>query len=1196
MYLKKLELQGFKSFADKVTLNFEKGVTAIVGPNGSGKSNISDAIRLVLGEQSIKSLRGSKLEDVIFAGSENRKPLGFCEINLTFDNSDGYLPFDYTEVVITRKIFRSGESEFFINKTPCRLKDIYELFLDTGVGKEGYSIIGQGRIDEVLSARPEDRRQIFEEAIGISKYRYKKEEAERKLTAANDNLLRLNDIVVELEKQLTTLEAQKSKAEEFLKLHKEKRKADISLYIQLAKRSMNQYDALKGKYENLKNQLDVKKIHKINQEENLLYKEKEIHDLKQQLGSKKEEYHNKLREIEIVSGKRELIIEKLRNLEETTELYREELEKAAKRERVLKEELKRTESNVALLHANKEELEEKLRQFQEEYVSLQKKQKNEIEEVEKAKEDIIEILNSIADVKGKLSLNNSLKEEAISRQQNLKKHIEEIQNRIEILDKEKNKIVEELQILQKELDKKNQQRSTKQQALQKIDNELILREDTLKVIKEEIERKRSRLSILEEMDKNYEGYSGTVRNLLKLSENIPSFKENIIGVVGELLEVENTYSTAIEVALGSSIQNIVIKSSEGVAEIIARLKQKDLGRATFLPLDLIRGRGLSQQESNILTEKGVIGVASKLIKYNDNLKEIFNFLLGRVIIVDTIENAVRLSKKYNQAYKIVTLEGEVINPGGAITGGSLKPKLQSIFKRKEEITKLKKEIDSLKNQQEILVEEIGQKINDKIHEEEQIELLNKEISDISYNITSNEQRRISLEKEIGNLLNQLENYTLEIDELKENTENYQQEIDQFLKELESLEKEKEGLDALINGFKEKNNKEEENLAILDKEITALKIEIAKIEQKLQNELHNLKDKRQEFDREKNNIGEKEKNIKEIERLKVNLSLDREKLQGEIYKLQQEVEKIQKDISFLEDNIFQKEEDLQKRKEKFSILQQEFTNINEEFHKVEMEMQRFQIEIDNIKNRLWEEYELTLDRALEEAEEGEILKLRQRADHLAKAIKGLGNVNIDAIEEYKGVKERYDFLKSQMEDIIKAKESLISVIEEANKIIKTKFKDGFEILQIQFKETFRRLFGGGNAELILTDEDNLLETGIEIKAQPPGKKLQTLSLLSGGEKALVAISLLFAMLIIKPAPFCILDEIDAALDDANVDRFAEFLKELSRDTQFIVVSHRKGTMMVADAIYGVTMQEKGVSKLLSLKLNTDDKIGGLVKHA
>lgn len=1196
MYLKKLELQGFKSFADKVTLNFEKGVTAIVGPNGSGKSNISDAIRLVLGEQSIKSLRGSKLEDVIFAGSENRKPLGFCEINLALDNSDGYLPFDYTEVVITRKIFRSGESEFFINKTPCRLKDIYELFLDTGVGKEGYSIIGQGRIDEILSARPEDRRQIFEEAIGISKYRYKKEEAEKKLIAANDNLIRLNDIVVELEKQLTTLEAQKSKAEEFLKLHNEKRNTDVSLYVQLAKNFMKQYDDLKEKYESLKNQLDVKKIQRIDQEDNLLYKDKVIHDLKQQLSSKKEEYHNKLREIEIAIGKKELIIEKLKNSEETLELYREELGKAVKREMALNEELKRIESNATVLQNNKQELEQKLEQFQEEYINLQEKQKNEMEEVEKAKEDIIEILNRIADVRGKLSLNNSLKEDSIIRQQNLKKHIEEIQNRIKTFDKEKNIIVEELQILQKKMDEKNQQRIIKQQVLQKINSELNLKEETLKVVKAEIERKKSRLSILEEMDKNYEGYSGTVRNLLKLSENIPSFNKNIIGVVGELLEVENAYSTAIEVALGSSIQNIVIKSSEGVSEIIEKLKQQNLGRATFLPIDLIHGRSLSQQESNILTEKGVIGVASKLIKYTDDLEEIFNFLLGRVIVADTIESAVRLSKKYNQVFKIVTLEGEVINPGGAITGGSLKPKIQSIFKRKEEIIKLKKEIDSLKTQQEILGKEIEQKINDKIREEEQIELLNNEIFDINYNITTNEQKRISLEKEIENLLNQSEAYTMEIDELNENIKNYQQEIDRFFKELESLENEKTRLDALINGIKEKDNKEKENLIILDKEITTLKIEIAKIEQKLQNEIHNLKDKRQEFDRGRNDIIVKERNIKEIESLKGNLSLDREKLQNEIYELQQEVKKVQKDISLLEEDILEKEEDLQRFKEKFSTLQQEFTIINEEFHKVEMGLQRFQIEIDNIKNRLWEEYELTLDRAFEEAYEGEISKLRQMADHLARAIKGLGNVNVDAIEEYKEIKERYDFLKSQMEDILKAKESLISVIEEANKIIKTKFKDGFEILQIQFRETFRRLFGGGNAELILTDEDNLLETGIEIKAQPPGKKLQTLSLLSGGEKALVAISLLFAMLIIKPTPFCILDEIDAALDDANVDRFAEFLKELSKDTQFIVVSHRKGTMMVADAIYGVTMQEKGVSKLLSLKLNTDDKIGGLVKHA
>ncbi|HHW56520.1 MAG TPA: chromosome segregation protein SMC [Clostridia bacterium] len=1196
MYLKKLEIQGFKSFADKVTLNFEKGVTAIVGPNGSGKSNISDAIRLVLGEQSIKSLRGSKLEDVIFAGSETRKPLGFCEINLTLDNSDGYLPFEYTEVVITRKIFRSGESEFFINKTPCRLKDIYELFLDTGVGKEGYSIIGQGRIEEILSAKPEDRRRIFEEAIGISKYRYKKEEAEKKLAAANDNLIRLNDIISELEKQLTILEAQKIRAEEFLKFKQEKRKADVSLYAQLAKKSMAQYDVLNEKYDTLRSQLDVKKMHKTNQEENLLYKEREIREVRQQLDGKKEEYHNRLREIEIVTGKRELMIEKLKNLEETSDLYNEELKKAESRKEILKEELKRIESDIAFLYARKRKLEETLKGYQEKYFELQKKKRQETEEVEKAKEDIIEILNKIADVKGKLSLNSSLKEEAVSRQQNLKEYLDEIQNQIEILNKDKTKTIELIKILQKDLEEKNQQKLIKQQHLQKIDNELILKESTLKTIKEEIERKKSRLSVLEEMDKNYEGYSGTVRNLLKLSENIPSFKESIIGVIGELLQVENAYSTAIEVALGSSIQNIVVKSSESVAELIEILKQKNLGRATFLPLDLIRGRGFSQQEINVLTEEGVIGVASKLIKYDNNLEEIFNFLLGRVLVIDTIENAIRISKKYNQAHKIVTLEGEVINPGGSITGGSLKPKFQSIFKRKEEIAELREELDNLKKKEKILGQEIEQKVKDRIDHQKLIQLLEKEISDINYNITSNSQIKNSLEKETKNLQNQVENYSLEIEGLKGNVINYQQEINHFLEELEILGKEKKQLETLINSFKEKNTKQEEDLSTLDREITTLKIEMAKLEEKLQNELHNLNNKRQELEREKDNIKDKESNIKEIEDLKVSLMADKEKLKNEIYKLQKEVENIQKDIAAIEDDIYQKEEDLQKQKEKFLIFEQDFNKAKEEFHKLEMEMQRYRIEIDNIKNRLWEEYELSLDRAFKEAEEGEISKLRQRSEHLGKAIKELGNVNIDAIEEYKEVKERYDFLKSQMEDIIKAKETLVSVIEEANKIIKVKFKDGFEILQIQFKETFRRLFGGGNADLILTDEDNLLETGIEIKVQPPGKKLQTLSLLSGGEKALVAISLLFAMLLMRPTPFCVLDEIDAALDDANVERFAGFLKELSKETQFIVVTHRKGTMLIANTIYGVTMEEKGVSKLLSLKLNFDDKTGGLVKHA
>ncbi|AIS52552.1 chromosome partition protein Smc [Thermoanaerobacter kivui] len=1196
MYLKKLEIQGFKSFADKVTLNFEKGVTAIVGPNGSGKSNISDAVRLVLGEQSIKSLRGSKLEDVIFAGSEKRKPLGFCEINLTLDNSDSYLPFDYTEVVVARKIFRSGESEFFINKTPCRLKDIYELFLDTGVGKEGYSIIGQGKIEEILSAKPEDRRQIFEEAVGISKFKYKKEEAEKKLAVANDNLVRLNDIIVELEKQLIPLEAQKRKAEEFLRLSKEKRKVDISLYVQLIKNLMKEYEIFSEKYEDLKAQLDDKKA-QINQgQEDLTNKEKEIIFFQRQIDDKKEQYFNKLKDLETINGKRELTKEKLKNLSETSQLHKEELEKAKKKADFLVQELKKIETNVSLLYSTKNVLNKKLKELEEKYSNLQKEQKDRFEEVERSKEEIVDVLNSIADVKGKLSLYNSLKEDVLNREENIKMHIRNAKEQIKKLEEEKSKVESDLNFLSNLLNDKSKEVTVKKEKLHEVSNTLVSFENILKAWKEEYNRKKSQLSLLEEMDKNYEGYSAAVKNLLKLSEFNNDFKENIIGVVGELLEVESIYSTAIEVALGFSVQNIVIRYSNQVGKLIEVLKQKNLGRATFLPLDLVQGKKLSKEESKILNEKGVIGVACDVIKYDSSLDDIFKFLLGRVIVVDTIENAINLSKKYNQSYKIVTLEGEVINPGGAITGGSLKPKVQSIFRRKEEINNLKREIVTLEQGIKELTEAIEKIAKDKTFIEGQIRVIEQEISDINYKINQEKQREWSLKREIENLLSQVESYNIEIKQIKENIYNYQEEISKYLKELTSLENRKEEINALIEGFKETNNENVEILQALEKEITTLKIEIARTEQKLQNEVHNLKEKQQELGREKSNIEDKEKNINDIEALKKTLLSDEEKFEIQIEELQKEIEKIQTEISQLEEELSGNNKELEVYKEKFLILQQEYSDIKEMTHNIEINMQKYQIEIDNIKTRLWEEYELTLEKALQEAEYKEISYLKERANYLSKAIKDLGNVNVEAIEEYKEVKERYDFLKSQMEDIIKARETLISVIEETNKIIKTKFKDGFELIQLQFKETFKRLFGGGHAELILTDENNLLETGIEIKAQPPGKKLQNLSLLSGGEKALVAISLLFAMILIRPTPFCILDEIDAALDDTNVERFAQFLKELSKDTQFIVVTHRKGTMMIADAIYGVTMQEKGVSKLLSLKLNKDSTTGGLVHHA
>lgn len=1189
MYLKKLELYGFKSFADKVSLNFEKGITAIVGPNGSGKSNISDAIRLVLGEQSIKSLRGSKLEDVIFAGSETRKPLGFCEINLTLDNSDGLLPFDYNEVVITRKIFRSGESEFFINKTPCRLKDVHELFLDTGIGKEGYSVIGQGKIDEILSAKPEERRLILEEAIGISKYRYKKEEAERKLVSAEENLIRLNDIVVELEKQLETLKAQKEKAEKYLFLKEQKKEADISLYAQLAKRAIKRYDEFRMQYDALVKKLEEKTREKQEEEKKFLFLEGEVGKLKRRIEEEKDRYHNLLREIEIVSGQKELLVERVKNLEENIKYYSEELEKLEKKKLLLKEELKKSGDRIFRLQEEKNGLQSKLKEMEEKQKNLHRLYREREEEIEKAKADIIEILNQMAEATSKISLNKSLKEESESKRENLISTKKALEQKLKALLLDKKESEGKLTELQKGLFKLEKAKEDLEEKLKRLEEAFKLKERLLKELGEELEKKKSRLFILEDMERNYEGYSDTVKKLFKVAD-----KRGIVGVVGELIEVEESYRQAIEVALGSNIQNVVVENSQKAAELIEILKKHNLGRLTFLPLDLVKGKKLEGEAA--LTEEGVMGIASSLVKYAPSLERVFNFLLGRTLVVDTIETAIHLARKYDQAFRIVTLDGELINIGGAITGGSLKSTNTSILSRRNEIKRLRKDIEELLDSERDIKAEVEVVASEKESVKSELKKLEEQIYINERELEATKQGKDFVEKEIQNLEEKMQDISVEIKELDEIISIYRKEIEEESLKLKALEVEKDKLEELVKGFSGQNSKNRDELSIFEKQLTELKIEIAKVGEKLQNEVNNLKEKEREFKEVLKAIKEKEVQIESMKRSIEKLQIEMEESEKALKSLTVEVEKSREYLSSLEEKLFEEEKGAQKGREKFLALQEEYTSLKEKVHHVEMNMQKFQMEIDNIKQRLWEEYNLALEEIIKEEKEEEITNLRIEVERLNEEIKNLGNVNLDSIEEFRQVKERYDFLKNQMEDIIRARESLLSVIEEASKIIKIRFQDGFEVLRAQFKETFKKLFGGGNAELVLTDEKNLLTTGIEIKAQPPGKKLQNLSLLSGGEKALVAISLLFAMLTMKPTPFCVLDEIDAALDDANVDRFAKALKELSKDTQFIVVTHRRGTMMAADAIYGVTMQEKGVSKLLSIKLNTEDRSGGLLTHA
>jgi len=1191
MYLKKLDIQGFKSFADKVSLDFKPGITAIIGPNGSGKSNISDAIRLVLGEQSIKSLRGTRLEDVIFAGSEKRKPLGFCEINLTLDNSDYVFPFDFSEVVITRKIFRSGESEFYINKTSCRLKDIYELFLDTGIGRDGYSIIGQGKIDEILSAKPEDRRQIFEEASGISKYRYKKEEAEKKLISVNDNISRLKDIIFEIENQLNPLIIQKEKAEKYLAVSKEKKELDISLYVKRIKKLTEEYEKnfveLK-KFEDIqkheKDQIDKEEIF-INNQENEINKEKSKLDLK------KEEFFKKSNEIEIYNGSLQLIDEKLKNNLNTIKLYREEVKKVENKINILVEELKKAKQNVYQISNEKNNATKKLALLVEKYESIQKSEFTRKLQVEQAKEDIVEILNNLAEIKSKINFYNSLKEEALLRQKNINDRIEKLNTEIDMLEQKSSSIYNQIEEITDQLKKISKLKSDEEKnynLLAKEKENLVLVLDNKKRIYNE---KKSRLYALEEMDKNYEGYNSSVKNLLKYTKDNKSVQDNIIGIVGELIKVDNIYATAIEIALGSSIQNIVVKFSSGVQKLIDILKVNNLGRVTFLPLDSIKSKKFF--DPKMLKVNGIIGLASDLIYYDEKLESIFTFLLGRVIVVDTLNNANEIAKKFEYQYKIVTLEGEIINIGGPITGGSLKSKSSNILRRKDEILHLKTEIKNLEKEiSEIsdMIIKTEKKLNKSLNE---IENLDSSISNLNLNKDKSilDIQRIAEDKH--KLKEQIEGFRFENSQIYDNIQNYEKEINDKYREQDSLQKQKVDIENIIAEFKEDQEVESNTSKALEKDITDLKVFIAKSEEKLENEILILKEKQKSIKGEKNYISIKEETIKELIIEKDNLEKDKNEKNYYINNIKKEIKDLESEIKFLESEILKKENLFSDFKINFSIKQKNFVKEQQKYNNLELNIQKIQIELENLKNRLWEEFELTFNNAQKYMIDENIDYLKEKSSQLGNVLKDLGNVNLEAIREYKEVKERYDFLKIQLEDVLKAKDSLIMMIDDTNKIIKSKFKDSFELIHIQFKETFKRLFGGGNAQLVLTNENDILNTGVDIHVQPPGKKLQNLTLLSGGEKALVAISLLFAMILIRPTPFCILDEIDAALDDANVDRFAQYLKDLSKNTQFIVVTHRKGTMMVSDIIYGVTMQEKGVSKLLSIILNKDKAMKGLI---
>lgn len=1181
MYLKRLELQGFKSFADKTILELRPGITTAIGPNGSGKSNISDAIRWVLGEQSMKSLRGAKSLDVIFAGTQNRKSLGFAEASLVFDNSDGELPIEYTEVTVTRKIYRSGETGYYINKVPCRLKDVLELFMDTGIGKDGYSIIGQGKIDEILSNKSEDRRHIFEEAAGIVKYRTRKEESEKKLEHTKLNLLRINDILSEIEGNLEPLQIQADKAKKYLNLREELKSIEIGLFVY----NIEKY---KKDLQELVQSIDVMTSQCKDEEEKL----ETVKSLKEELKTNIDKITQEIesmsnigfeskKQIEILNSDINVAKTKIANNNENSERYTKEIEEQNARITELNEEIEQKESKKDNLKKNKEKFENELKEKQEELDKLTQKLSSKELEIEGYKQTVEQNTDKKYELQSEINTQNVNYENYEKREAQIKQEIqvtiseldgtrlnkEDIYKQFTEIQNKKNKI-------QKSLDDVAKQREEASKKIKSYENDI-------NNLAGEMRIKESRLKFLIETEKEKEGYIKSVKSLLQDCENVKDLGKGMHGVLANIIDVPDDLETSIEMCLGASLQNIVTETEEDAKKLVEHLRKNNLGRASFLPISSVKGKKLDKIKGN---EKGVIGIASDLVKYNKKYEQIILNLLGRTVIVDTMETAIKVAKQNGYIFRIVTVEGDLINPSGAITGGSVAKKTVNILGRGKEIEKLEKEINNLKQRIEKLQ-------NDRLNYEESIEgilelsaNLEKEIQEIDIIYATEKQKVISIDENIEKLEKRLARLKEEQQSLeKQKGEavslkgNIQVEINKIVEQNQELSK-------VITEFAELNKDDQKYIDDLNFDITNLKISVSSFDES-EASIEEIKERiNQELENIKISIENKKNQIEQI-------AIENEKLEKSINETLQKIEEIKAEVQNSSNKI---EELKQQRTEKSETLSKQEDEITDKFKiiedlkgqlvKLDVKKTKIEEDINEIYNKMWEEYELTPNNVGEYQRPENVQLTQRRVNSLRNEIKELGSVNVDSIEEYKNLKDRYDFMSEQRLDLENTMSKLRSVISDMTQIMREQFKEKFKVINKNFGEVFAELFGGGKAELILEDENNILECGIEITVQPPGKKLQSMTLLSGGEKAFTAIALLFAILKINPAPFCVLDEIEAALDDVNVFRYAEYLKKFAEHTQFLVITHRKGTMEVADTVYGVTMEESGISKLLSMKMS------------
>ena len=1174
-----MELQGFKSFADKTVLEFKPGITSVIGPNGSGKSNISDAIRWVLGEQSMKSLRGAKSEDIIFAGTQARKSLGFAEVSIVIDNSDSKLPVEYTEVTVTRKIYRSGETGYFINKTPCRLKDILELFMDTGIGKDGYSIIGQGKIDEILSNKSEDRRHIFEEAAGIVKYRTRKAESEKKLEQTKLNLLRINDILSEIEGGLEPLKIQADKAKQFLDLREELKSIEVGLFVYNIATYKEKLEQIVKDYDILVSQKELEdtKMETLQSDKEAL--RQAIDDITRQIEEMQNLGFESSNKIEKINSEIGIHKERIQNNHNNQERLTGEIEEVNNRISELQEEQKQKLEKKTSLGSNKEKFEKELEEKETELAELTKKLSDKELEIEGKKQAVEQCTDKKYELAGEI---NTLDVNF----ENLDKRKKQVQNEISSTISELDAKRMEKQELSKgfyEIESKRNTAASNLEKKQDVKNESMQK---VKQFEEEVSKleynqrmKQARHQFLVETEKEKEGYNKTVKSLLFHCEKDSSLSKGVHGVLANLVSVDKEYELAIEMCLGQALQNVVTETEQDAKKLIEHLRKNSLGRASFLPISSVQGRKLDK----LTKMDGVIGIASDLVKCNKKYEQIVLNLLGRTVVVKDMDTAINLAKKDKYSFRIVTLQGDIISSTGSISGGSVQTKSVNILGRSREIEELEKELKKLEKQiidKKKEQEDYAASIGDLIEETAKLE---RELQEIEIIYATEKQKMVAIEENISRLeerRDKLKQEEVTIEEQKVENRKQKEEKEQ---ESISIVKEMEELNAVIEQFAINNKDNQKYIDDLNLDITNLKISVSSFDES-ENSIDEMVARiEQDIENQKKSMELKQATIEENKKDNQELELAIQNLEAQIEQIKLEVSNSSNKVEELKQERIQKNEKMTKTEAEITSQFGVLEGLKEQIVKLDVKKTKVEQDLGQVTESLWEEYELTPNNTEEYPKPNNVATAQKQVNSLRNKIKDLGSINIDSIEEYKKTKERYDFMSEQRLDLENTASKLRGIINEMTETMQQQFKEKFAIISKNFNEVFVELFGGGKAELILEDENNILECGIDIRVQPTGKKLQNMMLLSGGEKAFTAIALLFAILKMSPAPFCILDEIEAALDDVNVYRFAEYLKKFCKETQFLVITHRKGTMEAADTVYGVTMEENGISKLLSIKL-------------